>query len=179
MRKRIFFFHFSLILLLISGCSNGGINSISSGTLLGERTRVLEIAPVVIKDIKGIDESIEITVVFDKEVTVETNGGNSPFLALEIGSVKKYATYQSGSGSKELIFTYTIANEDRDDDGISVVSSIDTNGGTIKGSSEDALLDMILPQVFSRLFVNFTEKIFSTSRSLCSSRLRWLSYYLG
>ena len=56
------------------------------------------------------------TVKFSGAVTVTGN----PTLSLNIGGTAKNATYVSGSGTTELLFTYTIGNQLADTDGISI-----------------------------------------------------------
>ncbi len=52
-------------------------------------------------------------------------------LALTIGTSIKYATYSSGSGTTQVRFSYTVASNDLDTDGIGISSAIDLNGGTV------------------------------------------------
>ena len=84
----------------------------------------------------GTGQSIAFTVVFDETVDVDTNSGK-PLLKLTIGNVTKDATYDSGSGSKVLVFKYQVASDDVDSDGVEA-TSIDLNLGTIKGKSGNA-----------------------------------------
>ncbi|MFL5785770.1 MAG: hypothetical protein ACJ76H_14225, partial [Bacteriovoracaceae bacterium] len=69
----------------------------------------------------------------------------SPRLALTIGASTVYADYVSGSGSKSLTFSYTVANGDTDTDGISVSSSLDLNGGTIQFDLTDVSTTLSIP----------------------------------
>ena len=52
----------------------------------------------------GIGAVISLTVQFSEAVLVTTTGG-TPTLALETGSIDRYATYSSGSGTNTLSFT--------------------------------------------------------------------------
>lgn len=72
------------------------------------------------------------------------NVTGTPRVALDIGGVTRYATYQSGSGSSNLNFNYTVQNSDLDTDGISLTSnSIELNGGTLRDlGGNDADLDI-------------------------------------
>ena len=47
---------------------------------------------------------------------VDTSTG-TPQYALVVGGVSKQASYASGSGTTELVFTYTIVSGDTDDAG--------------------------------------------------------------
>ena len=103
--------------------------------------------------------SLKILVTFNENVTVVNTSGN-PRISLTIGESAKYATYESGTGTSELTFTYTIEESDRDNDGISFDSPIETNGGTIRNaSSRDAVLTFELPEDRGKVFVNFEENI--------------------
>ena len=115
-------------------------------------------------------EPLTVSVEFGRQVTVDTVDG-VPRLTLIIGSSTKNAIYQSGTGSHIINFTYNIESGDMDNNGINVVGPIDMNGGSIKGASFlNALLTFPSPQDFERVFINFKEKIFSTSRSFALIR---------
>ena len=113
--------------------------------------------------------ALNILVKFSKDVDVNSSGGN-PQIAMTIGKLKKYAVYQSGSGSSELTFTYTISAGDRDNDGFSLNSPLDINSGTIRSSAaQDAILIFASPGNMKRVFINFKENIL-ISRNLHDSR---------
>ncbi|MGE5677166.1 MAG: choice-of-anchor D domain-containing protein [Pseudomonadota bacterium] len=111
-------------------------------------------------DIYTAGQSLNLTVNFDKNVTVT----GSPFLTLNIGTnTPVQAVYVGGSGTISLVFRYTIASGDADTDGISIGSEITLNGGTIKdaagnnavltlngvGSTTGVLVDTLMPQITS------------------------------
>ena len=89
-------------------------------------------------------DTVEVTVVFDAAVVVDTNTG-TPTLALMIGGVTRSAGYSSlGAGSTMLTFSHTVIETDHDEDGISIAANaLSLNGGTIKeqGSAADAIFD--------------------------------------
>ena len=87
----------------------------------------------------GATDTIEFTVTFNGNVTVDTTDG-TPRLAFELGGRTRQATYTSGSASKELVFSYTVAATDLDDhDGISWgANALSLNGGTIKFTHSNA-----------------------------------------
>jgi hypothetical protein len=58
------------------------------------------------------------------------NVTGTPRLKLTIGASTVYATYVSGTGSKNLVFSYTIGASDNDSDGINV-DALELNGGTL------------------------------------------------
>ena len=78
-------------------------------------------------DTYGLGETVEVVVDFDKVVTATGN----PRIALTIGAETRHATF-SGWGRESLHFSYTVQEEDRDEDGISIAANaLVLNGGTI------------------------------------------------
>ena len=74
--------------------------------------------PMATADTYGLDETIAITVTFDKAVTVDTSGG-TPRIAFRVdGDLLRWAEYSSGSEGTALVFTYTVQAGDMDADGI-------------------------------------------------------------
>jgi hypothetical protein len=71
--------------------------------------------------------------------TVTVTG--TPRLALTIGSTTRYANYASGSNTRTLLFTYTVATSlnDIDSDGIAVSTTLDLNSGTIVDLATNAM----------------------------------------
>ena len=67
-------------------------------------------------DTYGLGEKIDVAVAFNASVTVT----GSTQLGLLIGAETKQAVYYAGSGSRKLLFRYTVQAGDRDTDGISV-----------------------------------------------------------
>ena len=85
--------------------------------------------------------TIESTVYFGYPVTVT----GTPEIDLLIGNRTVKALYVSGSGTPSLKFAYQVVEEDRDDDGISLLSTaIRLAGGTITNSI-GAPADLTLP----------------------------------
>ena len=70
---------------------------------------------------------VQIKVVFDTEVDVT----GTPTLALETGAIDGTATYKSGTGTKELLFEYTVKTGDINKD----LDYIATNSLTVLGAS--------------------------------------------
>ena len=66
-------------------------------------------------------ETVMVTVTFDSPVVVFRNGG-SPTMNIQVGDNRRVALYESGSGSPELVFGYTVRNRDADPGGISIRS---------------------------------------------------------
>ena len=76
------------------------------------------------------DEAIVVKVQFSQPVIVDTG---VPSIALMVGGASRMASYESGSGSENLVFTYTVTAEDSDTDEVRVVAnSLSLNGGTIR-----------------------------------------------
>ena len=62
------------------------------------------------------DETIEVSVTFSAPVTVT----GTPTIGLEVGTVVRRAEYVRNAGPAVLVFGYTVAEEDRDEDGVAV-----------------------------------------------------------
>ncbi|UWU74072.1 Ig-like domain-containing protein [Bradyrhizobium huanghuaihaiense] len=78
---------------------------------------------------------VSVTVTFSESVTVT----GTPQLALNIGGTPVQASYASGSGSSQLVFTYTIQAGQNDANGISIdVNALSLNGGTITDAAGNA-----------------------------------------
>ncbi|HEY8192019.1 MAG TPA: hypothetical protein VIG74_06305, partial [Alphaproteobacteria bacterium] len=89
--------------------------------------------------------SLAFTVNMSESVAVDTAGG-TPRIAIDVGGATRYATYASGSGSAALVFAYTPLAGDVDLDGITLISPLDLNGGTIRDlAGNDAALTYTLP----------------------------------
>lgn len=78
-------------------------------------------------------ESLDFILTFNREVTVTTS--NKPYLALTIGTTTRRAQYYSGSGTRSIIFRYTLVPGDEDLDGIAVAATITQNSGNITGTA--------------------------------------------
>ncbi len=92
----------------------------------------------------GLGERIEIQVIFTRPVQV----AGSPYLEFDLGNSGAAGTaranFAGGDGTQDLVFAYTVGDEDWDDDGIEIGSgALRLNDGTIQGleTGEDAALD--------------------------------------
>ena len=83
------------------------------------------------------DEAIEVTVRFDQIVHVT----GAPVMTLSIGANSREAGFQSGSGTKALLFRYVVVEDDRDDDGISIAANALTGGVIEDDRGRDANRD--------------------------------------
>jgi hypothetical protein len=117
-----------------------------------------EIESVTVNNsVYGEGATIYFNVEFDKNIIVT----GSPRIELNIGGNTRYAEYVIGSGSSVLQFSYTVASPDADNDGISMVSPIQLNGGTLKDSqNEMASLSYSVPNT-STLLVETTQPTIS------------------
>ncbi len=89
-------------------------------------------------DTYRLGETVEVVVEFDRAVTA----AGTPQVALTIGMQTRHATF-SGRGGESLHFTYTVQEEDRDEDGISIdANALVLNGGSI--SAADGTTDVDL-----------------------------------
>ena len=80
-----------------------------------------------------IGDDVQVTVTFSEDVAVT----GSPRLELAIGSRNRNAEYESTDGSA-VVFSYTVAEGDRDSDGIAIgANKLTLNGGSIKDTSDN------------------------------------------
>ena len=119
-------------------------------TLPDERTTIsiLDDDPLEVTDVEvtstptggyyGVGDKIEFTVTFSGLV----EAGVGPQFAFDLGGGTRQAAYASGSDTKDLVFSHTVANTDADDhDGISWgANALSLNGGTIVASPSKDLL---------------------------------------
>ena len=82
-------------------------------------------------------ETIEVSVTFSAPVTVT----GTPTIGLEVGTETRPAGYARNAGPAVLLFSYTVASGDTDEDGIAVpADGVLLAGGTIAGPHGVALL---------------------------------------
>ena len=92
----------------------------------------------------GRDDRIQVSVTFDQTVTVDTSGG-TPSLTIDFhtaASGEQTANYVRGSGTKTLVFEFTVVQANTSTPGVAVkANSLAANGATIKAADGlDALL---------------------------------------
>jgi hypothetical protein len=126
-----------------------------------------------------LGSNIEVRVNFTENVVV-----SGPLrILLETGSVDRYATFVSGSGSSTLIFNYTVQSDDvsADLDYVSS-SSLELNGGSIADSSGNvAILSLPTPGAAGSLGANralVVDGVIPVVQSVTSSTANGL-YALG
>ncbi len=118
---------FSLIIFFLFGCQVKEGNQ--SGALIAGHSPAENSFTITLPSnaVRTSGENLQFTLTHPYAVTVT----GTPRLTLTIGSTIRYATYQSGSGTRNLIFSHTILTGENDSNGIDILSSIDLNGGTL------------------------------------------------
>ena len=93
--------------------------------------------PVLETDTYGAGETIRFTVTFSAAVDVT----GDPHFAFSLLNGEDSAPYESGSGTRALVFGYTVVSSDEDDDGIFLFDGTDfTNrDGPVALDSDDAI----------------------------------------
>lgn len=118
----------------------GNLSAASSNSVTIDATGPT-VSNVAITSASGIQNNrlnagdvLSVTVTMD-EATLVTG---TPQLALNIGGSTVQANYAAGSGSTELVFTYTIQAAQTDADGIRVdLDSLSLNGGTLRDATSN------------------------------------------
>ena len=84
----------------------------------------------------GAGEAVEVTFNFSRPVQVDTTGGAPSLPVLLSGTATRQALYQRGSGTRQLVFGYTLADVDGTHSSLLVApDSLALNGGTIQDVS--------------------------------------------
>jgi hypothetical protein len=103
-----------------------GIESVAITSATGAQNNTLNVGDVV-------------TVTVNMDAAVQVSG--TPQLALTIGGAVVQANYASGSGSNQLVFSYTIQAGQTDGNGIAIAANaLQLNGGSIRNTAGDAVL---------------------------------------
>lgn len=94
-----------------------------------------------------VGQDMDLAANFDENVLVETSLG-IPYIKLMVGATVVRATYVSGSGSKKIVFRYTVAINDYDADGIGADLNVQLNGSTFKDVAGNNAVFSIWPNMF-------------------------------
>jgi hypothetical protein len=142
--------------ITVTNCTEGNLilqlkaNSVTGTTTTGPsavasaNTIVIDRTAPTISSVSGPanatykpTQALTFSVATSETVTVT----GTPRLALTIGSTTRYANYASGSNTRTLLFTYTVATSlnDIDIDGIAVSTTLDLNSGTIVDLATNAM----------------------------------------
>lgn len=92
----------------------------------GRRAAVL-LASLSLLNTPADAATLSFTLTTSEPVTVT----GTPRLAIDVGGVTRYATYAAGSGTSSLTFSYAVQAQDFDANGITLVSPLELNGGSI------------------------------------------------
>ena len=142
------------------------LNSIAStaGVQVDAVAPVVNSVTVPSPDTYIIGNRLSFIVNFSEAVNlVLADQDSQAYLSLSIGSTTVQVSYLSGSGSENLTFTYTIAADDADDNGVELATAIHLAGAAIQdaannqalltlnnvGSTTAVLVDAIIPTVSS------------------------------
>ncbi len=89
---------------------------------------------------------LDFTAAFSSEVNVYDNAGaHKPYIPITLntgGTARAY--YQSGSGTATVIFRYTVEEGQEDNDGITLISPVNLNEGTIKDTEDNSINAMLV-----------------------------------
>ncbi len=81
-------------------------------------------------NVYAIDDDITVTVTFSENISVT----GKPEIEIDVGGNARDAVYRSHSGT-DVLFTYTVAENDQDDDGVSIAANkLSEAGGTIQSA---------------------------------------------
>ena len=116
----------------------------------GEATgAVADVAPPAVSNVAVVSDpgeddtyragdAIRVRVTFNEAEAVDASGGN-PRLQIDMDPAdwgEKWALYESGSGTAELTFAYTVAEPNESTQGVAVLAdTLELNGGTIESAS--------------------------------------------
>ncbi len=104
---------------------------------------ILTVDATTADGVYGPGQSVQVRVTFDENVTVT----GTPQLTLETGTTDRVATYASGSGSAQILFSYVIQpNDENPDLDYTSTTALALNGGTMRDAlSNNATLTLPAP----------------------------------
>lgn len=111
------------------------LNSIGStaGVLVDTAAPTVNSVDVPVSGTYKTGDQLHFTVRYDENANVT----GTPYLPVTIGSSSVQANFVSGSGTKDLLFRYTVQAGDLDADGIQPGSSLVLNGGAIRDAASN------------------------------------------
>ena len=124
-----------------------------------------------------VGEEIRVRIRYNEPVEV-TQASDPPSVWLKIGNEVRRAWYVSGSGTADLVFTYTVQSGDVDSDGVSLCSDtslnttcggITKNGGTIMATADDTTVPLNYPEMAEQAAHGIEEGVRITGVSMQSS----------
>lgn len=117
----------------------------STNSLFGQKSLIVDTIPPTVTNITSTTangsykagRAISITVSASEPIFVT----GSPRLALATGAPNRYASYSSGSGTANLVFSYTVTAGDATNDlDYTSASALELNGGTIRDQARNDLI---------------------------------------
>ncbi len=115
----------------------------------------------------AIGDVIEVTRRFLSAATVS----GTPRLDLTIGDATRPAGYARGSGTRTLVFAYTVAEGDADADGVSIAQdALSLNGGSIRVGGDDARLVQGAVAAQARHKVDAVRPVFASAETSADGR---------
>ena len=123
----------------------------------------------------ALGEPIQVTVTFSENVTVTVTVTGTPEIALNVNGISRAATYISGSGSADLVFTYTVTAGETDANGVGINANAITTPGssTIQNAGGN---DAILTHV--AVLQNLTHRVETTAPTLTGATVNGNSMVL-
>jgi hypothetical protein len=137
-----------------SALNNSQTSLLPVGTLASNHGIVIDTTAPTLSSIQistvdgqyGASETITFHLNFSEEIIVDTTSG-IPQLELETGTVDKFATYSSGSGTSSLTFNYVVESGDSSSDlDYKATTSLSENGGYLKDAAQNSAV-LTLPAV--------------------------------
>ena len=99
----------------------------------------------------GAGEAVEVTFTFSRPVQVDTTGGAPSLPVLLSGTASRQAIYLRGSGTRQLVFGYTLTGADGTHSSLLIApNSLALNGGFIQ--DVDSMLDAAIEHQGARAF---------------------------
>lgn len=129
----LFIFTFAFI----SGCNSSGGDS-SGGSLFNQESTTNNSSYTIYLSAPKTyttGESISLSIAHSQILVVT----GTPQVEININGSLEQMTYQSGSGTNTIVFSYIIQNGDNDLNGVSLSSNIDMNGGDIQFTENDSV----------------------------------------
>jgi sugar lactone lactonase YvrE len=166
---------------LETGIADGATNAISGGYTNSEIYNFDNDGPAVDwVDVPAdgnyrAGKSLDVTIHYFENTTVT----GTPSIGLAIGSTARSAGYASGSGTRDIVFRYTVQDGDSDTDGIDLESIVALNGGTLQDAAGNnaalefehsptigVLVDGVAPQIASIIRKTPLEQVVATNSTV-------------
>lgn len=128
---------------------------VTTGILVDAQAPTVSSVSVTSNGTYEAGDSLSFTITYSENITVDTLGG-TPAIQVSIGSNTRSLQYSSGTGTPNIVFTYTLTSSDFDADGLpSAISAISLNGGTMEDDIGNSAPTSFTSQNLSSIFVMF------------------------